>query len=96
MEISKFLFVEMMKNYRQVTLIDNDDLEDIHRKYASDMVAFMSKMLGRKIILKKLKGSSEFLRKLMKYEYDDINFLKIKAGQKILQKDFIKLEKPAS
>ncbi len=91
--MADFLFVEMMKNYKQVTLIDNDDLEEIHKKYAQDMVDFMSTMLGRQIKLKVIKGSSEFLRKLVKYEYDDVNFLKIKPGQKIKQSDFMQLKK---
>lgn len=93
-EMARYLFIEMMKNYKQVTLIDNDDLEEQHRKYAMDMVEFMRKMLGTEVVLKELKGSSEFLRKLVKYEYDDVNFLKIKPGQAIKQEDFMKIEKP--
>ena len=91
--MADFLFVEMMKNYKQITLIDNDDLEEIHKKYAQDMVDFMSQMLGREIKLKVIKGSSEFLKKLVKYEYDDVNFLKIKPGQKIQQSDFMQFKK---
>ncbi|MHB8276181.1 MAG: DUF1638 domain-containing protein [Candidatus Humimicrobiaceae bacterium] len=87
---AKFLFIEMMKNYNQVTLIDNNDLEDVHRKYASDMVAFMSRMLEREIVLQEIKGSSEFLGKLVNCKYDEDNFIRIKPGQKILQEYFIK------
>lgn len=91
-EMAKFLFVEMMKNYTQVTLIDNDDLEEIHKEYTKDMVDFMSRMLEKKIILKVIKGSSEFLEKLAKCQYDEVNFLKFKPGRKILQEDFMSLE----
>jgi hypothetical protein len=88
-EMAKFLFVEMMKNYCQVTLIDNDDIEEIHMKYAKSMVAFMSEMLEREITLKILKGSTQFLEKLVKFQYDEVNFLKFKPGRKILQEDFM-------
>jgi len=88
-EMAKFLFVEMMKNYNQITLIDNDDIEEIHMKYTKNMVAFMSGMLDREINLKILKGSSEFLEKLVKCQYDGDNFLKFEPGRKILQEDFM-------
>jgi len=90
-EMAKFLFIEMMKNYNQVTLIDNNDLDSIHRKYAEDMVDFMSLMLERDVVLKEIKGSPEFIKKLARGSFDDINFLKIKPGCKIIQEDFIKL-----
>lgn len=88
-EMAKFLFIEMMKNYSQITLIDNDDLEEIHKEYTNNMVAFMSEILEKEISLKILKGSSEFLEKFVKYQYDEDNFLKFKPGQKILQEDFM-------
>jgi len=88
-EMAKFLFVEMMKNYTQVTLIDNDDLEEIHIKYTKNMVDFMSGMLEKEITLKVIKGSSMFLEKLVKCQFDEINFLKFKPGQKILQENFM-------
>ena len=56
------------------------------------MVAFMSEMLEKEISLKILKGSSEFLEKFVKYQYDEDNFLKFKPGQKILQGDFMSLK----
>ena len=90
-EMAKFLFIEMMKNYNQITLIDNDDIEEIHMQYTKNMVAFMSGMLDREINLKILKGSSEFLEKLVKCRFDKDNFLKIEPGSKILQEDFMSL-----
>jgi hypothetical protein len=91
-EMAKFLFIEMMKNYSQVTLIDNDDIEDIHMEYATDMVDFMSSMLDRKISLKIIKGSTAFLEKLVKYQYDKVNFLRFEPGMIIRQEDFISRE----
>jgi len=88
-EMADFLFVEMMKNYNQVTLIDNDDLDEIHKNYAKEMVSFMSKMLGREIKLNIIKGSPEYLCKLARCQYDDENFLRIKPGEKILQQHFM-------
>lgn len=88
-ETAKFLFIEMMKNYSQITLIDNDDIEEIHKEYTNNMVAFMSEILEKEISLKILKGSSEFLEKFVKYQYDEDNFLKFKPGQKILQEYFM-------
>ncbi|MDD3520642.1 MAG: DUF1638 domain-containing protein [Actinomycetota bacterium] len=90
MEMADFLFAEMMKNYNQVTLIDNDDLEEIHRKYARDMVDFMSKMLNKEVKLKIIRGSSKFISKLAHCKYDEINFLKINPGEIILQEHFMK------
>ena len=88
-EMAKFLFIEMMKNYNQITLIDNDDIEAIHMQYTKNMVAFMSGMLDKEINLKILKGSSEFLEKLVKCRFDEDNFLKFGPGRKILQEDFM-------
>jgi hypothetical protein len=90
-EMAKFLFIEMMKNYNQITLIDNDDIEEVHMLYTKNMVAFMSEMLDKEIKLKILKGSSEFLGRLVKCQYDEINFLRFKPGRKILQEDFLGL-----
>jgi len=90
-EMAKFLFIEMMKNYNQITLIDNDDIDKIHMRYAKNMVAFMSEMLDKEIKLNILKGSSAFLEKLVKCQYDEDNFLKFKPGRKILQEDFMNL-----
>ncbi len=89
-EMADFLFVEIMKNYNQVTLIDNNDLEEIHRKYARDMVDFMSNMLKKEINLKIIKGSLKFISRLAQCKYDDENFLKINPGEKILQQHFIR------
>ena len=91
-EMAKFLFIEMMKNYSQITLIDNGDIEEIHMEYTKNMVAFMSEMLDKEINLKILQGSSGFLEKLVKCQYDEDNFLKFKPGRKILQEDFMSLK----
>lgn len=89
-EMAEYLFVEMMKNYNQVTLIDNNDLEEIHSRYARDMVDFMGKMLKKEVRLKIIKGSTKFLSRLAQCRFDEDNFLKINRGEKILQQHFLK------
>ncbi len=89
-KMAEFLFVEIIKNYKQVTLIDNNDLEEIHIRFAGDMVDLMSKMLDREVKLKIIKGSLELLSRLAQCRFDEKNFLKIKRGEKILQQHFFK------
>ena len=85
---ARMLFVELLKNYKRIVLINNNDLKKIHIDYARDMVDFMSEALGREVILEEIKGSSSFLKKLIHCEWDDKNFLRIKPGKEILQKYF--------
>ncbi len=85
---ARMLVVELLKNYKRVVLINNNDLKKIHIDYARDMVDFISEVLGREVILEEIKGSSRFLKKLIGCEWDDKNFLRIKPGKEILQKYF--------
>ncbi|MGM0366851.1 MAG: DUF1638 domain-containing protein [Actinomycetota bacterium] len=87
-ETSRFLIAQMMRNYNRVLLIDNDDLEEIHRKYALDMVDFLSEVLGKKIDLVEIKGSSELLKKLFGKDWKKDNFIIKDRQQKISQQDF--------
>ncbi|GAI80847.1 unnamed protein product, partial [marine sediment metagenome] len=77
-----------LKNYKRVILINNDDIDKIHRDYAEDMVAFMSDTLERDIELKEIKGSSRLLKMLVDGNWDNNEVLRIKPGQKILQEYF--------
>ena len=86
--MAKFLIIEMLKNYKKIILINNDDIEKIHRDYAEDMVAFMSDILEREIELEEIKGSSRLLKMLVKGNWDNDEVLRIKPGQEILQEYF--------
>lgn len=88
-ETARLLSIEMMKNYNRIVLIDNNDIEDIHREYAKNMVNFMSELLNKQIIYTEIKGSSELLEKLIKGGWEQNNFIRIQPGQEILQKYFI-------
>lgn len=87
-QMARFLFVELLKNYKRVVLIDNDDLEKMHRDYAEDMVKFMSEVLETEIELIEIKGSSRLLEMLVKRQWDNDEVITIKPGEKILQEDF--------
>ena len=86
--MAKFLITEMLKNYKKVILINNDDIEKIHRDYAEDMVAFMSDILEKEIELKEMKGSSRLLKMLVDGNWDNNEVIRIKPGQEILQEYF--------
>jgi hypothetical protein len=95
-ETSKFLIAQMMRNYNRVLLIDNDDLEEIHRKYAQDMVDFLSNLLDKKIELVEIKASPELLEKLYcnkwngnSNEKDKNDFVIIPKGKKVSQEEFM-------
>ena len=86
--MAKFLITEMLKNYKKVILINNDDIEKIHRDYAEDMVAFMSDILEKEIELKEIKGSSRLLKMLVDGNWDNNEVIRVKPGQEILQEYF--------
>lgn len=86
--MAKFLITEMLKNYKRVVLINNDDIEKIHRDYAEDMVASMSDILEKEIELKEIKGSSRLLKMLVDGNWDNNEVIRIKPGQEILQEYF--------
>ena len=88
--MARFLSVELLKNYKRVVLIDNDDLEKIHRDYAEDMVKFMSEVLEREIELIEIKGSSRLLEMLMEKQWDNDEIITIRPGEKISQETFFK------
>ena len=86
----KFL-AEIIKNYKKVILINNNDIEKVHRDYARDMVAFMGEILNREVTLIEIKGSSRLLKKMIDEDWDNNEFIKIKSGQEILQEYFLNL-----
>ena len=87
--IAKFLFFEMLKNYNRVVLINNNDIDKIHRDYTKDMVTLMSEVLKKEIIFTEMKGSFILLEKLVKVKWNNNDFIRIKPGQKILQEYFL-------
>lgn len=86
--MARFLSAELLKNYKRIVLIDNDDLEQIHRDYAEDMVKFMSDVLERNIELIEMKGSSRLIEMLVKKQWDNDEVITIKPGEKISQVTF--------
>jgi hypothetical protein len=84
------LVAEMLKNYKRIVLINNDDISDIHRDYLDRMIKFLNEVLGRELVLEEIKGSSKFLEKMIMGITDGENFLHYKKGQKILQENFFK------
>jgi len=85
---SRMLATELMKNYNRIVLINNNDIEKIHRKYAKDVVDFMSELLNREIIFTEIEGSSGFIEKISDGKWDKNDFIKVKSGEEILQKYF--------
>jgi hypothetical protein len=88
-ETSKFLIAQMMRNYNRVLLIDNDDLEDVHRQYAKDMVDFLSSLLDKKVELVEVKASPELLEKTFDKKWKGDDFVIIPKGKKVTQEDFM-------
>jgi len=80
----------MMKNYKKIILINNNDIENIHRQYLDKMISFLNEVLQRELILEEIPGSLKFLEKIALLETDEKNFLSFDPGQKITQKDFLK------
>lgn len=87
---AKSLVTELLKNYNRIVLINNNDIEEIHIKYAKDMVAFISELLDRQIIFTEIKGSPKLLEKIFSDNWDQDNFVKVESGKKILQEYFFK------
>jgi len=88
-ETAKFLTAQMMRNYKRVLLINNHDLEEIHRKYARDMADFLSSIIGRNIELAEVQGSSKLLKELFGKKWKKDHFVVKGKGQKIGQQDFM-------
>ncbi|MBM3709132.1 MAG: DUF1638 domain-containing protein [Actinobacteria bacterium] len=86
---ARILVAELLKNYKRIVLINNNDIEQIHRKYVNDMINFLNEVLDRQIILEEIEGSSEYIEKLANCDREtDNNFVRIKPGEKILQRHF--------
>ena len=86
--MARLLITELLKNYKKVILINNNDIDKIHRDYAEDMVAFMSDILEKDIELKEIKGSSRLFQMLIDGSWDNDEVIRIKPGQKIMQEHF--------
>lgn len=87
---ARLLVTELLKNYNRIVLINNNDIGEFHRKYAEDMVAFLSELLNKQIVFTEIKGSSDLIKKIFDGEWDKDDFIKIGPGGKILQKYFFK------
>ncbi len=85
---ARLLVSELLKNYKRIVLINNNDIEEIHRQYIKDMINFLNEVLERQMILEEVEGSFKYIEKLVNYSWDQKNFLIFKPGEKILQKSF--------
>lgn len=88
-DISRRIFSEIVKNYRKVLLIDNDDIEKVHLDYAKQMASFMSEMLNQEVSLVKVKGSRRLLKKLINGNWESDEILRIEPGHEVRQDYFI-------
>lgn len=88
-DTTKFLITQLMGNYNRVVLIDNNDLEEIHRKYANDMAKFLSEVLNKNIELVEIKGSTALLKKISGGNWDKENFIRVQKGERISQESFM-------
>ena len=89
-DTARFLVYDMLKNYKKIILINNDDVEEVHRKYINGMISFLNEVLEREIFLEEVQGSVKFLEKMAKCDWNEKNFLRFEPGQKILQEHFFK------
>ena len=89
-DTARFLVTDMLKNYKKIVLINNNDIEDIHRQYLDGMIRFLNEVLEREMVLEEVQGSSKFLEKLALCDIDNRNFLSFRPGEKILQEHFFK------
>lgn len=102
-DMARLLVVELLRNYKRIVLINNNDIKKIHRKYVEDMIDFLNEVLGRQMVFEELKGSLKYIEKLInykrKYERQNSrdsglahsqNFITVKPGEKILQEYFFK------
>jgi hypothetical protein len=88
-DVSRRIFAEMVRNYKKVLLIDNDDIEKVHLDYAKQMVSFMSEILNEEVSLVEVKGSKRLLKKLISGSWESDEILRIKPGQEVRQDYFI-------
>lgn len=71
-EIAEMITYELLKNYRSLTLIDNENLEPFHLEYAREMYEFLCGLLiktrgeGVEFIVKK--GDPVLLKKLLFFD----------------------------
>jgi hypothetical protein len=87
---ARLLVIELLKNYKRIVLINNNDIEGIHREYIKDMITFLNEVLDRQIIFEELEGSFKYIENLANCDWDQNNFIRIKLGEKILQEYFFK------
>lgn len=87
---ARFLVADMLKHYKKIVLINNDDIDDIHRQYLDGMIKFLNELLERQFELEEVQGSLKFLEKLAVCQTDERNFLSYGPGETIKQEHFFK------
>jgi len=85
---ARFIITEMMKNYKRIVLIDNNDIEPQHREYARCMVNFLAELLDRRVEYEEIRGSDKFISYLLNENWQNNNFIIYEPGQEIKASDF--------
>ncbi|MFW6269352.1 MAG: DUF1638 domain-containing protein [Bacillota bacterium] len=71
-ESAKYICGECIKNYDSITVIDNDNLDNIHREYAQEMQNFLNDLLedlyDKSMSLKEVQGNQQILKDLINFE----------------------------
>ncbi len=88
-EVARGLIKTIIKNYKRVAVIDNNDLEPIHYQYIEEMMKFLIDELQLNFRLEILKGTDLFLKKMVFGDWHEGSFLIIPPGEKIRQELFI-------
>ncbi len=71
-ELARYVCFQCLKNYSAITLIDNDNLFNIHRKYAKEMTRFIDNLLkeyrGEGIEYREIDGTLNLLNELLFFD----------------------------
>lgn len=101
-DMAEYVTFECIKNYKNITLIDNGNLTPLHYEYAKEMHGFLSELLtkyrGKGLDFNVIKGDPVFQDKLINpdkltKEELAVNFLITPPGQKLNIKKYIYSQK---
>ncbi len=71
-ESAKYICGECIKNYNSVTVIDNNNLDNIHKNYARKMYNFLNNLMkdqyNKALDFKEIKGTLNLLENLVNFE----------------------------
>lgn len=96
-KIAEHVTYEYLKNYTSIILIDNDNLDPIHRQYGEEVYGFLNilvkKKRGKGLDYHVLKGDNSQLKKILFFENlepeEQKEILIIPPGEKVKLKEII-------